>query len=109
MKSSKPGYILALIGGILGIFISVVFLIMFLAFSSYNELPGLALTIMIIGFVYSVVTGSLTIWGGTLMRNPKTTEKGGIIALIFSIVGSGNILGMVGGILGIIEGGNHSK
>src|SRR6056297_2401352 len=99
MKSSKPGYILALIGGILGIFMSIIFLVLFLVAFSFAEMPGISLWLVVVIFLYSAATGGLTILGGTLMRKPKTTEKGGIIALIFSIIGSGNILGIVGGIL----------
>ena len=105
MKSSKPGYILALIGGILGIFMSIIFLVLFLVAFSFAEVPVASIWIIVLIFVYLATTGGLTIWGGTLMRDPKTTEKGGIIALIFSVIGSGNILGIVGGILGIVEGG----
>ena len=107
MASSKPGYILALIGGILGVFMSLVFLTIFIIAFSLAEIPGASIWVIILIFVYLAATGGLTIWGGTLMRDPKTTEKGGIIALIFSVIGSGNILGIVGGILGIVEGGKE--
>lgn len=75
MASSKPGYILMLIENwdfyVFGVFNN--FLVVF----SFAELPGVSIWVVILVFLYLVATGGLTIWGGTLMRDPKTTEKGG--------------------------------
>ncbi len=42
------------------------------------------------------------------MKVPETTRKGGVIALIVGFLTGGDLLSIVGGILGMVSGGkNH--
>ena len=54
--------------------------------------------------IYLVITAILVILGGFWMKNEEKCFKGGLIALIFSIIGGGGLLGLIAGILGMIAG-----
>lgn len=108
MAESKAGYVLSLIGGILGIVFSLGYLVLFLVvLNNSSEMPDFSVPLLVILLVYGIVSAVLTIWGGTLMKEPRTTKKGGIIALVFSVIGMGTILGFIGGIIGIVEGSKN--
>lgn len=101
MGTSQPGSILALIGGILGILWGLVLLLggSFLAalFGPLGAFP------VVIG-IWIIATAIVVIVASRWMKNPEKCFKGGLIALIFSVVGGGTILGLIGGILGLIAG-----
>lgn len=100
MASSKVGFVLALIGGILGIVVGIALAVLgWLIFPIINRLPDAN----VVGLgIYWIISSILVIVGGVWMKNTEKCLKGGILALIFSIVSGGNIFGIVGGITGII-------
>ena len=106
MGTSQPGSILALIGGILGILWGLLFLL-------WGSILGVVLSTIGLEFLVAfpfaiglwlIATAIVVIVAGTWMKNPEKCFKGGLIALIFSVVGGGTILGLIGGILGLIAG-----
>jgi len=100
---SKAGFIFALIGGILTIissFLSAIMggaLIQFLSMLGLEWLGIIATAIPLLWIVF----GTITIIGAVKMNKPETVKKGALLALIFSIL-SLNVLGIVGGILGLV-------
>lgn len=107
MANSTVGFILGLIGGILGIIGGIVVLTIggaatFLAMLPIGKLFGALYTVL--GIWYTI-SGALVIWFSTWMRDPKRCRNGGIWTLILSVIGSGGILGIIGGIFGIVQGG----
>lgn len=107
MGTSKAGFILGLIGGILGILSGLIVAV----FSKHASLLanlspafGVARSIGMIVAIWSIISGALVIWFSTWMKKEEKCFTGGLLTLIFSIIGSGTILGIVGGILGIVEG-----
>lgn len=63
-------------------------------------------------FIFSVlifILGALKIYAANLMKYPSTTTKGGIIALITGLMGGFDILAVVGGIIGIVQGEKESE
>jgi FlaA1/EpsC-like NDP-sugar epimerase len=100
---SKAGSILLLISGILTIIAGLVAFVFFLIAAPSGG--GNALSwILILFLVVAIVIGALKIWTASLMKNPETTKKGGIIALILGILTGGDLLAIIGGILGIVQG-----
>ncbi|RMD67241.1 hypothetical protein D6817_02085, partial [Candidatus Pacearchaeota archaeon] len=59
--------------------------------------------ILIIGIIISLFS-LLKFWASGLMKDPLTTSKGGVVALIAGILNGGDLLSIVGGILGIVQG-----
>lgn len=102
---SKAGSILLLISGILTILISLIVLVLFLFIRPSSDLFGFSLGIFIFFFILILIIGGLKLWASKLMKNPETTTKGGIIALIVGILSAGDLLAIIGGILGIVQGG----
>ncbi len=100
MSLSKAGFILSLIGGILGIVMSLAIGLFSIAFFATEQ--AIVGVIMLLLGLYGVVTGVLVLLGGVWMRSPRTRKRGAIIALIFGVIGSGGILGLIGGILGLV-------
>tara|TARA_Y100000034_G_C6811025_1_gene364484 strand:- start:144 stop:515 length:372 start_codon:yes stop_codon:yes gene_type:complete len=104
MTTTKAGFILALIGGIIGILTSLLFIISpFLVAPFFGAVDFDIFTLLpIILGVYLLVTSILVIVGGVWMRDENKCFKGGLMVLIFSIIGGGTILGIIGGIIGIV-------
>jgi len=110
MGRTEVGFALSLIGGILGIGLGIIILF-FSAFIfsiasrfSVNmpESVQRGGTYFIIAGIWVILTSLIVIKSGTWMKEEKTCKKGGVLALIFSIIGGGGLFGFVGGILGIV-------
>jgi hypothetical protein len=103
---SKIGFILALIGGILTAICGLTWmlgagiLIAFFVTLGLGWFGGFG----IIGGILYLVFGVLSIVAATMIKNPEKVKTGGILALIFGVL-SGNILTIIGGILGLIAAG----
>lgn len=106
MGESKPGFILGLIGGIIGILVGILMMTLGGAFFAFLEEMTALVGGLYMGLgIWYLITGALVIWFSTWMKDPKKCRLGGIWTLVFSVIGSGGILGLVGGILGIVQGG----
>ena len=101
MGTSQPGSILALIGGILGILWG---LIMLLLGGTLAEFLGPLGAFPVVIGIWLIATAIIVIIASRWMKDDAKCFKGGLIALIFSVVGGGTILGLIGGILGLIAG-----
>ncbi len=105
MAESKVGFILALIGGILGILLGIM---MAAGSALVTKIPTVKVTesptVLIVWGIMYIVFSVLMLIGGLWMRDAKTCKKGGLFALIFGVLGGLNILGIIGGILGIVAG-----
>lgn len=104
--TEKPtaAFILSLIGGILGMIGGVVFLMLawFLSAASGGLLNFIAIIYIGVG-AWFIVSSSITITAACkLNSNPFEHHKWGLLVLIFSIVGGGTILGIVGGVLALV-------
>ena len=106
MGTSQPGSILALIGGILGILWGLMMLV-------FGSILGAVFSAVGMGFlaafpvvlgIWLIATAIVVIVASRWMKDDTKCFKGGLIALIFSVVGGGTILGLIGGILGLIAG-----
>ena len=106
MGKSTAGFVLGLIGGILGILAGIGIAIGGGALAALNPLAGyLGATASLAFGIWYISSGILVIIFSLWMKNPKKCRMGGILTLIFSVVGSGGLLGLIGGILGIVAGG----
>ena len=109
---SKAGSILTLIGGILtliGAAIVLIVTIVILSLSplsdkiSDGEITLLTLAIILSCiFIVLLIGGILKIHASNLMKNKKTTMKGGVIAIITGIIIS-DILSLIGGIIAVVQ------
>lgn len=101
-SQEKPtaAFILSLIGGIIGLIVSFFLLWIYGATPYYYEqYMGADVVLGLwIGFC------SLLVVIGAIMMNqsPEKARTWGIIVLIFSVIGLGSILGLIGGILAIV-------
>jgi hypothetical protein len=108
MAASKAGFILALIGGIIGIIMGLIitlggsFFSGLAAIGGGTALPG---TIFMLLGIYTIISSIVVIIGGVWMNNPEKCKKGAIVTLIFSVIGGGGLLGIIGGILGLVASG----
>ncbi len=95
------GFVLALIGGILEI-IAGIPLALLGGFAGF--IGGLAAAPVVICLIWPLICGILIIVGAVWMKSgePDKVKKGGILTLIFAILGGFNILALIGGILGMI-------
>ena len=105
MKSTA-GFVLALIGGILGI-LGAIWMIIIGVGSSIIPLPMIAIwgTAFFIGWgIWALIMSILAIIAGIWMNKDDNAKvkKGGIMALIVGILGM-NILTLIGGIIGIVQ------
>ena len=106
---SKPGFILALIGGILTIIMGIFWIAGASLFSAYLAVLGLkgmgwlAGVNVIVAILY-IIFGVISIVAGVEMNHADKVKSGGIMALIFGIL-SGNLLTIIGGILGLVAAG----
>jgi len=58
--------------------------------------------LLITGFIV-LIFSFLKFWASKLMKDPVTTLKGGVVALIVGVFGSWDLLSIIGGILGIVD------
>ncbi len=110
---SKTGFILALIGGILSFLMGIFWVSIVLVGKSFWGMDVLKaastqsswfLGVWIIVAVCYIVSGIVSVIAAFMMKNPKKVKTGGILALIFGLLG-GNILTIVGGIMGLVASG----
>ena len=101
-----------LISGIITILISVGLIIFsILVFTGVIQGDGNStvggVLLLVMGIV-ALIFALLKFWASRLMKVPETTHKGGIIALVIGFLGGGDLISIVGGILGMVNGGNNS-
>ena len=106
---SKTGSILLMISGILTLLVSLGLIIFsILVFAGVAEGEGNTTLggafLLVIGVVV-LIFALLKFWASGLMKDPVTTSKGGIVALIIGILNGGDLISIIGGILGIVQGG----
>lgn len=116
MAESKIGYTLLLIDGILWILLAI-FLItgatFTLVFVEYEieSLPfnpaSVFSSIILVSFV--ILSGVVKLWASNLMKYPESTFRGGIIALVIGVLNGLDLLALVGGSLGVIQGKGKIK
>ncbi|MDO8459568.1 MAG: hypothetical protein Q7S74_00515 [Nanoarchaeota archaeon] len=103
---SKVGSVLLLISGIITVLISLVFLGLAIWAPFMKNATGdttLGIIIFSAIFILLLVCSIIKFWASGLMKDPVTTEKGGIVALIVGILNS-DPLSIIGGILGVFQG-----
>ncbi len=82
----KPtaAYYLALIGGIIGLIVGIFTLLLFVG-------------------IWIIAASAVVLYSAQkLMQEPMEHTKWGIIIIVFSILGGGTILGLIGGILALV-------
>jgi len=111
MAKSKAGSVLLLISGILTLAVALVILLIafFVLFfgaevGEVNGEPIFGFAVLIVLFVVSLLIGLLKLYSAGMMKNPKRTVNGGILALVLGIVSFGDWLAIIGGIIGIVQG-----
>jgi hypothetical protein len=114
MVQNKPtaAYVLSLLGGIFGLIASIIFMgLGALAFASVNSYPYYYSSgffdwgwSVLIGFgVWMLITAILIIVFAVQLNNhPMEHTKWGALILVFSIIGLGGLLGLIGGILALV-------
>lgn len=115
---SKVGSILALISAILGFIGAVILLIIGVlaivgggVLGSKTGAAGATAVGVGIGIFYIVlaiivaILAFLNLKASKWMKDPTTTKKGGITALICGIIGGFNILSIIAGIFGLVDAG----
>lgn len=127
MRTSKIGFWLTLIGGLLSI-LGILWILfghvcvcdscyaqiyhnnLFLIILNSIAILFLWLTYLLIGWSQSklfpillLLVSILIVIGAFLMRKEKTAKLGSVLSLIFGIVVGFNILAIVGGIIGLIK------
>ncbi len=111
MTKSEAGFILALIGGILGIISGIIlaagggFMVTMYEAMGISAITGAVTALWIVLGILYIIFSVLMIFGGLWMRDKRTCKKGGLFALIFGILGGVNILAIIGGILGLVAAG----
>ncbi len=112
---NKPtaAYIVSLLGGILGLLGSIALIALgATAFSAYNSYTGyygvytpfgLGWTLLIGLGAWMLITSILIIiFAHRLNSNPIEHTKWGALIIVFSIIGVGGLLGLIGGILALV-------
>jgi phosphotransferase system glucose/maltose/N-acetylglucosamine-specific IIC component len=105
---SKAGSILLMISGILTLLFSLLLIVfsilIFTGVVKGEGSVGLGGALVLVIAVVLLVLSLLKFWASGLMKDEMTTVKGGIIALIVGILTGGDLLAIIGGILGIVQG-----
>ncbi|MBI1970404.1 hypothetical protein HYS47_01520 [Candidatus Woesearchaeota archaeon] len=112
--TAKAGWILSLVGGILGILSSLFVLMLGIFFASFlpeEAAPeGAAIGIIfIVVAIYCLITAVLTIIGAVWMRQQATQFRGSIVVLVCGVIGAGTLFGLIGGILGLVDHSQRTK
>ena len=107
---SKIGSILLLISAILTFIVAGILLIIGVAipFLPAENMQGNPIFGMIIFLVIAIlffIVAFLKLWASRLMKVPETTSKGGIVAIVVGILNGGDLLAIIGGIIGIVQAG----
>lgn len=114
MFQNKPtaAYVLSLIGGILGLIVAIGFtawgawLYVYYADMSYYYVPsalGVAWTVLVGLGIWMLITAILVIVFAVQLNNhPMEHTKWGALILVFSIIGVGGLLALIGGILALV-------
>jgi len=121
---SKVGFILTLISGIItlvfGVFIMLLVVFLLLGSSQIEQIlidenlgeymGNINLVIVIVSFASTIVVfiGSLKLYAARLMNNADTTVTGGIWAIVLGAITS-DVLTLVGGIFGVVQGGKQEE
>jgi len=101
---SKVGRILLIISGIIHLIIVGAVLLVFLIIFAIapSEIPPLVIIIIIIVALIFIFLGIFKLICAKWMKNPKTTFRGGLAALIAGVF-TGDIIAIIGGIFGIVN------
>lgn len=101
MRLAKASWILTLIGGILSFLVGVILIITYLVQTDpAAKLFGIfqfGIGVWLAFFSVIIVISSF------LIKKKKTRLIGSILALIFSVVGGGNMISIIGAIFGFIS------
>ena len=105
------GVVLLMISGILTLLVALGLIVFsVLVFTGIAKGEGNMVfggTVLLIIGIIVLIVAFLKFWASKLMKNPITTSKGGVIALIVGIIGGGDLLAIIGGILGLVQGGKN--
>ncbi len=108
-KIARIGSILALIGGIAGLIISIILVaVLFFVGSTMSVLleatTGISalLAIYWVFAIYWLASSIVVIVGSRKMIASEKARAWSIAVIILSVIGGGTIFGLVGGILGVI-------
>ena len=115
---NKPtaAYITSLIGGILGLLTSLAFIaigaLAYIAIGAVSDYPFSYYDTGFLGFGWSILIGLgawmlitsilIIVFASKLKANPLEHTKWGVLILVFSIIGLGGLLGIIGGILALV-------
>jgi len=100
----KPtaAYVISLIGGIIGIIIGFFLFLVAASTPDYYYYQGIRMLYGGVGF-WSLICGIIVVVAAVkLNSNPMEHTKWGVIILVFSIIGLGSLLGLIGGILALV-------
>lgn len=102
---SKSGSILSLIGGIAGLVIGLICIGAGIrAMVSLNTQDSGFLSALFLGLgIWLSISAIAVIVFSRWMNDPKKVMTGSIFVLVLSVIGGGTILGLIGGILGIVD------
>ena len=105
---SKAGSILLLISGILTFLVALGVLIFAIALpflpNTQTDNPWLGFAVLLVIAIFLGIIGFIKLHASKLMKDPLTTNKGGIWALVVGILTS-DLLSIIGGIIGLVQGG----
>jgi|SRR3989344_9205627 len=108
MGKSTAGFVLALIGGILQVLtglivIALVVLAAAFTFQEYSN-RGAGVVYLILALSY-IILGIMSIVSGVKMRSEdfNVVKTWGIVAIVVAVLSLGNLLTLIGGILGIVQ------
>ena len=108
MRESRAGHVLLLISGIITLLISIGLIVFsIIVFTGVVEGEGsvaLGGTLILIFGIVALILALLKFWASRLMKVPETTHKGGVIALIVGFLTGGDLLSIIGGVLGMVYG-----
>ncbi|MBI3032024.1 DUF4064 domain-containing protein [Candidatus Woesearchaeota archaeon] len=110
MELNKVGSILALIAGILNTFGSLSILIfgLFIIIGVSQTSDAGKIAVAMFGYIFVIlgafelIMSILMIIGSVWMKQQQKCMKGSIMVIISSVFGGFNLLGIIGGILGIV-------
>ena len=109
MNIVKIASILTLIGGIIEMLIAIIVAIILIVLLFTVNISGLTyqehevgVVIFIFWTLYMLVGNTLVIVASQKMKNSEKRKKWSIIVIIFSVLGTGTIFGVIGGILGLV-------
>jgi hypothetical protein len=100
-------YVLSLIGGIIGLVVGFVLIVVAAVISAASAsdtyLGSIAAVVSSAIGVWSLISGAIVVVGAVkLNSNPWEHTKWGVIVLVFSVIGMGTVLGLIGGILALV-------